>query len=127
MTDEQQALFDKARRALETARLTLDHGDADAAINRAYYAAFHAATAALLAVGETPKTHSGSHHRFYRHYVKKGPLTKDIGWTLSFAYELRQRADYEAFTVFDEAAAADLITDVEAFVRAVEEMLDAAA
>ena len=126
MTDEQQALFAKAHRMLKTARLSLEDGDAESAINRAYYAAFHAATTALLAVGETPKTHSRSHHRFYRHYVKKGPLKKDIGRTLSFAYELRQRADYEAFTVFDEAASADLITDVEAFVRAVEEMLDAA-
>ncbi len=123
MTDEQQALFDKARRALETARLTLDHGDADAAINRAYYAAFHAATAALLAVGETPKTHSGTHHRFHLHYVKSGRLSSSIGKTLSYASDARQRADYEAFTVFDEAAAADLITDVEAFVGAVEEML----
>ncbi len=123
MTDEQQALFDKARRALETARLTLDHGDADAAINRAYYAAFHAATAALLAVGETPKTHSGTHHRFHLHYVESGRLSSSIGKTLSYASDARQRADYEAFTVFDEVAAVDLISDVEAFVQAVEEML----
>ncbi len=123
MIDRQVALFDKAHRALETARLTLDHGDAEAAVNRTYYAAFHAAMAALLSVGEAPKTHSGTHHLFHLHFVKSGRLPVTLGETFRHAFTLRQRADYEAFTVFDEAATADLISDVEAFVGAVEEML----
>ncbi len=123
MIDRQAALFDKARRALDTARLNLDHGDTEAAINRAYYSAYYTALAALLTHGETPKTHSGTHDRFYLHFVHSGHLPVSVGKTLKFAFNLRQRADYETFAVFDEAAAADLITDVEAFVQAVEEML----
>ncbi|WP_204848259.1 HEPN domain-containing protein [Rhodopila globiformis] len=41
----------KAARAAESARALLDRGDADGACNRAYYAMFDAARAALLAVG----------------------------------------------------------------------------
>ena len=123
MTDEQQALLAKAHRTLKTARLSLNDGDAASAVNRAYYAAFYAATAALLAVGETPKTHSGTHHRFHLHYVASGLLAKHVGKTLDFAYELRQRADYEALTDFDEAAAADLIADAQRFVEAVEALM----
>ena len=52
MTDHQTALFEKAHRTLETVRLVLDAGDASSAISRAYYAAFYAATAALLGKGE---------------------------------------------------------------------------
>ena len=37
-------------------------------------------------------------------------------------YELRQRADYEALTDFDEAAA-DLIVDAQRFVEAVEALM----
>ena len=44
-------LLGKAERALASARLLLDAGDTDGACNRAYYAMFDAARAALLASG----------------------------------------------------------------------------
>ena len=123
MTDDQRALFVKARRALRTARLNLGDGDAEGAVNRAYYAGFHAATAALLSVGETPKTHSGVHRRFHLHFVASGALAETVGQTLNHAFDLRQRADYETISIFDEGAAADLIEDVTRFVEAVEALL----
>lgn len=54
----------KAERAVISARILLDAGDADGACNRAYYAMFDAARAALLASAaqapsETVRTHSG--------------------------------------------------------------------
>ncbi len=54
---EVQALFKKAAEALAAARYTLDGGFLTTAINRAYYAAFYATRAALLTLGEAPKTH----------------------------------------------------------------------
>ena len=57
-----EAARQKARRALRTARLSVEDGDADAAVNRAYYAAFHVASAALELAGEHPKTHKGVHN-----------------------------------------------------------------
>ena len=123
MTKHQTALFQKARRALETARLSLQDGDASAAVNRAYYAAFYAATAALLEKGEAPKTHKGVHQRFHLHFVDSGTLDLTISKILPFAADARQQADYDVFTVFDEAAAADLIVDVERFVEAVATLL----
>ena len=59
-----QELFEKATRAASSAKLLLDTGDTDGACNRAYYAMFDAARAALLASGapvgsEGAKTHSG--------------------------------------------------------------------
>lgn len=41
----------KAERAAESAKLLLEAGDADGACNRAYYAMYDAARAALLAAG----------------------------------------------------------------------------
>ena len=42
---------------------------------------------------------------------------------LPYAFRQRQGADYDALTVFEARAAADLIADVETFVRTVEAVL----
>ena len=115
----QQATFlSYARRALRTGRLALDDGDAVGATNRAYYACFYAAQAALLEAGETPKSHSGTLSRFGLHFVVSGRVPPEIGRLLSDAFTARQRSDYEAFAVTDTAAA-DLLADAERFVEAV--------
>lgn len=124
MTDEQNALFAKARRALQTARINLDEDDPEAASNRAYYAAYYAATAALLEVGETPKTHSGTHRRFHLHYVASGLLPKHLGHNLDHAFDFRLRADYETYAIFDKMAVSNLIADVTKLVDAVESLLE---
>lgn len=121
MTEEQHALVEKSHRALEAARRNLDGGDAETAINRAYYAAYYIATAALLGAGETPKTHHGMHLRFRRRFT--GKLPSHTNGFLERAHNIRQRADYDALTLFDTRAAADLLNDAERFVAAVETFL----
>jgi len=61
----------KASRALASAALLLDAGDVDGACNRAYYAMFDAARAALIWSGApvdptVAKTHSGLISAFSR-------------------------------------------------------------
>ena len=46
-----EAMMTKAEAACSSARVLLEHCDADGAANRAYYAMFDAARAALLASG----------------------------------------------------------------------------
>jgi uncharacterized protein (UPF0332 family) len=53
------AYMDKAKEKLQTAQDLLDEGANDDAVSRAYYAAFHAATAVLLTEGLTADTHRG--------------------------------------------------------------------
>ena len=55
-----QDLMAKALQAVASANVLLNAGDADGACNRAYYAMFDAARAALLASGhEVGRTHRG--------------------------------------------------------------------
>ncbi len=55
-----EGLMKKAGQAAASAKLLLDSGDADGACNRAYYAVFDAARAALLVTGhDVGKTHKG--------------------------------------------------------------------
>lgn len=71
-------LMEKASRALASARLLLDAGDTDGACNRAYYAMFDAARAALIVSGapsdQAARTHSGLIAAFGLHLVKAGRL-----------------------------------------------------
>jgi uncharacterized protein (UPF0332 family) len=93
-------LFEKAARAVASAQLLLDNGDPDGACNRAYYAMFDAARAALLASGapvtpEIAKTHSGLISAFSLHLVKTGRVAVDLGKALNKVEDLRLVADYK--------------------------------
>lgn len=123
MTEAQRALLDKVRRALEAAEANATRNDAETTISRAYYAAFYAALAALDAIGEHPKTHQGTQRRFHLHYVRTARVPREIGEIRSHALDFRQRADYDAFSVFEVQAAADLTADVRRFIETVEVLL----
>ncbi len=115
----QGALVEKGLRALGSARRALEAGDAEAAANRAYYACFNLARAALAGEGEQPKTHSGVHNRFALRFVVTGRIPEAIASVLPHAAQLRERADYDALAVTDLDATTDLLADAEQFVAAV--------
>ena len=107
-------LWNKAHQAVSSARLLLNAGDTSGACNRAYYAMFDAARAALLTSGaplssEIGKTHSGLIHAFSQHLVKTGLVPKELGQSLARVHELRLVADYTG----DQVQAIDAQTAVE--------------
>ncbi len=124
-----QSLMTKARIACESARALLERQDSDGACNRAYYAMFDAARAALMATNaEIPlnigKTHSGVLTAFSQHLVKNGPVPRDIGRLLKQAEELRLVADYSGDSItLDDARA--LVEKAESFVDTLASILDA--
>jgi len=89
----------KAKRAISSAKILLDDGDIDGACNRAYYAMFDAAHAALLAVGDpvnpaNTKTHRGLIGAFGQHLIKPRLLEVDLGRLLNQVEKIRLMADY---------------------------------
>lgn len=114
-------LLAKASQAAISAKLLLDAGDADGACNRAYYAMFDAARAALLASGakveaEIAKTHSGLISAFSLNLVKTGRVPIEFGKTLNKAEELRLIADYKGDPV-EIAAASWAVSEAHVFVQ----------
>lgn len=113
----------KAEAALAAARLLLQARDGDGACNRAYYAMFDSARAALFALGaETAvapiKTHNGLLAKFGQHVVATGRLVAEYGSDLNRVQTLRQLSDYSGEPVaLDKAAWA--VGRAEAFVAAV--------
>ena len=116
------ALMAKAERACSSARALLNLNDVDGACNRAYYAMFDAARAALLASGapvrpEIGKTHSGLMNAFSEHLIKNGPVSKDMGRLLKRAEEVRLVADYKGDSV-ELIDAREMVEQAETFVSA---------
>ena len=119
-----QDLLNQASRAAESARALLSIGDRNGAVNRAYYAMFYAAHAALehRGVEVASSKHGTLVRRFGEHLVKTGLLPRALGTSLNGMLELRQKGDYGRAEV--ALADAELASsEAEAFVKAVERLI----
>jgi uncharacterized protein (UPF0332 family) len=107
-----------ADEALADARAAKDRGSGRNCLNRAYYAAFYAASALLTARDLHSSKHHGVLSLFDREFVLKDLMSREHGRALHRLFELRSDADYEIFGDFssDEidwavVAAAALLSD----------------
>lgn len=114
----------KASHAAKSARILFLAGEHEGACNRAYYAMFNAAHAALLwsgahiNPGETKK-HNSLVAAFGKHLVLTGLLPSDLGKALNKAENVRILADYTGEDIEPEKAA-EIVEQAVLFVAAVE-------
>lgn len=94
MHKEIEANWQRAGDSLRAARALLDQGFADTAASRAYYAAFYACTALLLAHGREFSKHSGVIATIHKDFVRTGKIGAHIGEALNHLFELRATGDY---------------------------------
>jgi uncharacterized protein (UPF0332 family) len=116
-------LIARAQRSAASARLLLEAGDLNGACNRAYYAMFDAARAALLAgnepiKSEVVKTHSGLIAAFSLHLIKSGRIPAQYGKSLGQVDQIRLIADYSDEEV-DRETGASAIEQANHFIEAV--------
>jgi uncharacterized protein (UPF0332 family) len=121
----------KASHSARSARILLEAGENEGACNRAYYAMFNAAHAALLwsgahiNPGETKK-HNSLIAAFGKHLVLTGLLPSELGKALNKAENVRILADYTGEEIEAENAE-EIVKQASLFVRAVENKFAAAA
>ncbi|MGH7378141.1 MAG: HEPN domain-containing protein [Candidatus Methylomirabilales bacterium] len=118
-----QAHLEKARQKHEAAVALLKAGFFEDAVSRAYYAAFHAAQAALLTEGQQADTHKGLSTLFGLFFVKTGRIEKRFGRYLANLKDDRETSDYEALAWVDEQVAAKAVQEARELCQAVEEYL----
>lgn len=93
----------RAREALAEADVLIVAKHWNGALNRLYYALFHA-TRALLALQRIDSSrHSGVIALFQEHYVKPGLVQPEVARILPQAFARRQRADYGDFADAQES------------------------
>ena len=121
MNSEQ--LIARAQRTVASAKLLFDAADLNGACNRACYAMFDAARAALLTVeeplrSEAIKTHSGLITAFSLYLIKTGRIPEQHGKALRQVDQIRLIADYSDAEI-ETADAATAIRQASDFVAAV--------
>ena len=119
------ALLKKAQTACDSAQALIDLGDCDGACNRAYYAMFDAARAALILkipheAATYAKTHRGLINVFSAHMVKSGLVSVALGRLLKRAEEIRHIADYNDESVGLEDAR-EIVANAATFVVAIDQ------
>ncbi len=113
-----------ADEALATAKVNLDQGLLRAAVNRAYYAMFYAASAALARTDSAPpRTHGGVANQFGLRYVTTGLFDASLAEKLKETYELRRQSDYQLYVSFSQDEVAAAVERALEFVSAVRVML----
>lgn len=117
--------LDRAETSLQAAQLLLANGLANDAVSRAYYAAFHAASALLLSRNLTFKSHTGVLRAISLNLVKPGILDKRYGRDLNWLAELRQTADYGEIRNVSSQDAEDAVNISAQFLQQVRQLLDA--
>ena len=86
--------MEKADRFLRQADKMFAEEEWDLAINRYYYACFHAVQGLFVYNGLTSRRHKGMIMQFGQHFVKTGIISSDLGSFLSRMERLRELGDY---------------------------------
>ena len=116
--------LDKAHEDLDTARDLLKSSRWRGAVNRAYYAIFHTASAALLWLDTERKRHSAVQATFNQFLVKPGLLEAEYGHVYRQAREWREEQDYrDVVRPLDEATTTQIVQDAERFIARLERYL----
>lgn len=111
---------DRARTELAAASLLVEHGFAAQAVSRAYYAAFYAAEAALLDIGESRSKHSGVVSAVAQHLIHEHGVDERIGRLLRSLFDRRSQADYDLDDI-PASEAEQAVEDAELVVTLLEE------
>ena len=118
-----QYWMEKARRSLRSAELEFEQRNYEFSVNRAYYAAFYAASGLLRKKGLSFKKHSGVRASLHREMGKTLLLPTDILKWYDRVFEDRMRGDYEELATIDEDVAAEHIKRAKIFVDAITPLL----
>ncbi len=112
-----------AHRALAAARANLPQEAWEAAVNRAYYAAFYAAKALLASRDLDVKKHSGAASLVGQAFVTGGLLPPEAGRALQKLLAARIEADYDPTASFTADIVAGRIEMADGFISQAERLL----
>lgn len=113
----------QAQEDLETAKLNYENGMYKAAVNRTYYAIFHAIRAVNILDGFDASKHSSVIAHFNQFYVHTGEFERNTYKIIDSAYRIREKCDYSDFFVVSKEEAEEQIKKASAFITSVTEFL----
>lgn len=117
------ARLEAAKQALKDARNLAESGSSRGAMNRAYYAMFHAVSALAISRSEMHKKHTHLIAFFQKEYAKQEIVDRKHGRALQKAFEDRSEADYQDYVTFTREQMDHRLTETEEFINAVEAVI----
>lgn len=117
------ANLERAEQSIRAAQELASRGYHDFAASRAYYAAFYAGTALLLAEGLELNKHSSVIASIHQRFVKTGKLDNEHGKTLNWLFELRGVGDYGVTQHVSRQEAEQAIQGAKGFLDAIKAWL----
>jgi uncharacterized protein (UPF0332 family) len=118
-----EELLAHARSKLDAARVLLAAQAFGDAASRAYYGAFHAVSAALLARGHTYSSHAQVLGAFNCIFVHTGEFPREFTTILARLFEDRQTGDYDPTASLEAAEATRDVAEAQRIVDAVAQHL----
>jgi uncharacterized protein (UPF0332 family) len=112
-----------AEEMLAEASSAVSRGAHRTAVDRAYYAMVHAASALLAADGERAGSHGRLIARLGEQFARPGRIGREHHRAMVAAYELRRAADYDPRAEFDVADVHDLVIAARGFVAAATQLI----
>ena len=115
--------LERAKRMIEVAELTQQGSFFVSTMNRAYYACFYAASAALSSQGMARRDHDGAFYGFEEYFVRRGLIEESFGELYGRILDAWKLADFEIREVTTAEQAQGAIEDARRFVSRVQTML----
>ena len=115
--------LNRAREDLKAAISNHQAGFYKVAINRSYYAIFHAIRAVNILDGFDASKHSSVIAHFNQFYVHERKFERDIYKLIDSAYRIREKCDYSDFFIASKEDSENQIENAQKFVKQVETFL----
>ena len=91
----------RSKETMLEARLMIDQGYLNGAINRLYYACYYIVIALFIKNGISAQTHSGTKQMLGLHFVVNGKLSPKTSSIYATLFEKRHSSDYDDFAYYD--------------------------
>jgi uncharacterized protein (UPF0332 family) len=114
------AMIQKAKEKLLSAQILFRERIFDDSVSRAYYAIFHAMTAALYSKDLTFSSHSQTIGKFNKEFIHSGIFEKSFSKEIHFIFDKREAGDYDIDNSIDEPIAARCISFADRFILCIE-------
>lgn len=124
ITELSRYRYNRALEEMENARLSFSEGRYKLALNRSYYAIFHAMRAVNALDEFDSSKHSGIIAHFNQYHVKNEDFPKEASRIIREASEMREHADYEDFFIASKQASKEQMDKADTFIAFVKQYLE---
>ena len=109
---------------LKEVEFLIDNGLCNTAVNRLYYACFHAVTSLQVKHEIKAHKHAGVRQMFGLHFVSKGLIDKKLARFYTDLYDKRQTSDYDDFIDFDKEDVLPLMPTSKELISEIRNLLE---